>query len=345
MNEVSPLSLQDANRVVGVTTTVPIEMIFSARLQPLDLNNVFITSGEAGRLVEEAEGRGFPRNSCAWNKGIYSTARRLGLKRVVAVVQGDCANTLALAEMLSADGVEVIPFAFPYRPDDDELMDMALARFASALGTTVQEAETWKTRLDGARRLAHQIDELSWRDDLVTGEELHFWTISCSDFLGDPDRYGNGAAEFIESVRTRAARSDALRLALVGIPPICEGFFAFLEDRGARVVFNEVPRQFAMPYRTATIRDQYMRYTYPRDIFCRLADIKEEIRRRRIDGVIHYVQSFCFRQVQDAIVRRELSLPILTLECDRPGPLDMRTNTRVEAFLEMLRASARTTAS
>jgi benzoyl-CoA reductase/2-hydroxyglutaryl-CoA dehydratase subunit BcrC/BadD/HgdB len=57
-----------------------------------------------------------------------------------------------------------------------------------------------------------------------------------------------------------------------------------------------------------------------------------------VEGIIHYVQSFCFRQVQDTIVRRELgALPILTLECDRPGSIDMRTETRIEAFLEVLR--------
>ena len=91
-----------------------------------------------------------------------------------------------------------------------------------------------------------------------------------------------------------------------------------------------------MPQATRSLIEQYSRYTYPYDIFVRLADIREQVALRRVDGVIHYVQSFCFRQTQDALVRRELRLPILTLECDRPGPVDMRTETRIEAFLEML---------
>ena len=142
----------------------------------------------------------------------------------------------------------------------------------------------------------------------------------------------------------------SIRLALLGIPPICDGFFRFLEERGARVVFNEIPRQFAMPHPTRSLIEQYSRYTYPYDIFVRLADIREQIALRRVDGVIHYVQSFCFRQTQDALVRHELRLPrrapagagrlpILTLE-RRPGPVDMRTETRIEAFLEMLRRRA-----
>ena len=340
MKDIIPLSPADTERTVGITTTVPVEVIFAAGLRPLDLNNVFITADNPARLVEEAERAGFPLNSCAWNKGIYATARRLGLRRVVGVVQGDCANTHAMMEMLRADGVEVIPFAYPYDPADDVLMELALDRFASQFGTSRAEAEQLKARLDEARSLALRIDEAAWQGNVVSGEELHLWTISCSDFLGDPARYAEQAGRVLKEAATRQPDTHSLRLALVGIPPICEGLFAFLEEHDARVVFDEVPRQFAMPYKTASLAEQYARYTYPYDVFHRLPDIAEQTEQRRVDGIIHYVQSFCFRQVQDAIIRRRLAIPILTLECDRPGPLDMRTETRIEAFLEMFHENA-----
>jgi benzoyl-CoA reductase/2-hydroxyglutaryl-CoA dehydratase subunit BcrC/BadD/HgdB len=50
------------------------------------------------------------------------------------------------------------------------------------------------------------------------------------------------------------------------------------------------------------------------------------------------VQAFCFRQIEDLIVRKRLKMPILTLEGDRPGPLDARTRIRLEGFIEMLKA-------
>lgn len=339
MNGIAPLPPGQAERAIGLTTTIPVEAVFAAGLRPLDLNNVFITSGRAADLVEEAERAGFPRNSCAWNKGLYSAARRLGLRRMAAVVQGDCANTHALAEVLSAEGVGIVPFGFPYRPDDTALLDLALDRFAVALGTTRAAAEEWKPRLDALRALAHEIDRLAWQEGKVTGQEQHLWLISCSDFLGDTDRYRREAQALIDAARRRPAMPQKLRLALLGIPPICDGFFDFLESHGARVVFNEIPRQFAMPGPSATLLEQYSRYTYPYDIFYRLADIREQLALRRVDGVIHYVQSFCYRQVQDTLVRRALRAPLLTLEGDRPGPLDLRTGTRIEAFIEMLRSS------
>lgn len=337
MNGIRRLSPEETTRTVGMSTTVPVEVLFAAGLRPLDLNNLFITSGEASALVEAAEQRGFPRNSCAWTKGIYATAGRLGLKRIVAVVQGDCANTHAMAEMLRADGVEIVPFAFPYDPNDTVMITLALERFASAFGTTLTKAEDWRVRLNEARALGHRIDDLCWKQNLVAGEEQHLWTISCSDFTGNPEEFSVQARRFIEQAEAREPQAESLRLALIGIPPICEGFFRFLEERGARVVFNEIPRQFAMPGESDSLQQQYTRYTYPYDIFYRLVDIKRQLAVRRVDGVVHYVQSFCFRQVQDTIIRRELTMPVVTLEGDRPGPMDLQAETRMEAFLEMLR--------
>jgi benzoyl-CoA reductase/2-hydroxyglutaryl-CoA dehydratase subunit BcrC/BadD/HgdB len=332
----------DRDATIGLTTTVPVELIFGAGRRPLDLNNVFITSPTPGALIDDAERRGFPRNSCAWTKGVYATARALGLKRIVAVVQGDCSNTHAMAEVLRADGVEVVPFAYPYEGGERELLAGALRRFAAVLGTSVAEGEAWKERLDRVRALAHRVDALAWEENVVRGAEQHLWTISCSDFFGDPDRYAAAARDFIARAEARDPFAEDLRLGLLGVPPICGDLFGFLEERGARVVFNEVPRQFAMPGRAASLLDQYARYTYPYDIFGRIEDVRREIIRRRVDGVIHYVQSFCHRQIQDVVVRRELDVPVLTLESDRPAELDMRTATRLEAYLEMLNEGGRT---
>ena len=47
---------------VGFTTTIPLEIIIAAGRKPVDLNNIFITSRESGRFIEDAELEGFPRN-------------------------------------------------------------------------------------------------------------------------------------------------------------------------------------------------------------------------------------------------------------------------------------------
>jgi benzoyl-CoA reductase/2-hydroxyglutaryl-CoA dehydratase subunit BcrC/BadD/HgdB len=211
-----------------------------------------------------------------------------------------------------------------------------MERLMGHYGVAWNDVYRAKQRIDAIRSDVKEIDRLTWEEDRVTGEENHYFQVCTSDMNGDFEAFGAEVTAFIAEARARAPRTERLRLAYIGVPPMTAGLYPFLESKGARVVFNETQRQFAMPYGIDDLVEQYRAYTYPYDIFHRLADILMELERRRVDGVIHYVQSFCFRQIEDMIVRRKLPLPILTLEGDKPGPLDARTKIRIEGFLEML---------
>ena len=132
--------------------------------------------------------------------------------------------------------------------------------------------------------------------------------------------------------------SDELRLGFAGVPPVYAAeLYTFLERCGGRVVFNEVQRQFSMPYRAENLSEQYCWYTYPYSTQGRVADIKQAITKRRLDGIIHYVQSFCHRAIGDIILRSELDVPILTIEGNADFGLSQHLKTRLEAFLDVLR--------
>lgn len=321
---------------IGITTTVPIEIIFAAGKVPVDLNNLFISSPNPERYLARAEAVGFPRTLCSWIKGIYGIALAEGIKEVVAVTQGDCSNTHALMEVLQTAGVRIFPFAYPY-DRDRSLLSHQIERMMAHFGVDRAKVQGVKEELDRIRSKAHLIDRLSWQQGTITGKENHIYLVSTSDMEGDPRAFEAKIDLFLVQVKDREPLADELRLGYLGVPPIFTDIYEFLEQIGARVVFNELQRQFSMPYATEDIVEQYRRYTYPYSFFCRLEDIKEQIHLRRIDGLIHYVQSFCFRQVQDIILREQVKIPILTIEGDRPGPLDARTRLRLEGFVEMLR--------
>ncbi len=333
---------------IGLTTTVPVEVIFAAGDIPIDLNNIFITSSEAMRRVEEAELAGFPRNVCGWIKGLYSTAlHNPEIQRIVAVTQGDCSNTHALMETWEVEGIDIIPFAFPYDRDPD-MLRLQIDKLIEALGTTWEGVDLQKKRLDKVRALAWEIDRLTWEENRVTGFENHLYLVSCSDFNGDPDGYAREMEGFIQTARDREPLSERvrlgargkgreIRLGFIGVPPIFPELYDFLEEHGARVVFNEVQRQFAMPFETDDVVEQYRLYTYPYKVFQRIEDIEREAERRQLDGIIHYTQSFCYRQIEDLIIRKKLDYPILTLEGENPTGLDARSKMRLESFLSMLK--------
>ena len=86
-----------------------------------------------------------------------------------------------------------------------------------------------------------------------------------------------------------------------------------------------------------SLAEQYINYTYPYSMTGRIPDILHQIRLRRVDGVIHYVQAFCHRSIGDIIFREKIDLPLLTLEGNTDYMLNSHAETRIEAFLDVLR--------
>ncbi len=325
---------------VGLTTTIPVEVILAAGEVPVDLNNVFITDPDPEGLVREAELAGYPRSACGWIKGIYTTVLRSGIGRVVAVTQGDCSQTHALMETLEAAGVEIIPFAYPY-DRDRVLLEQQMLRFMDRFGVDWQQAEEVRTELKPIRELVSAIDKLTWQEGKVSGTENHYWQVCCSDFNRDAAVFYQQAQQFYKEAQQRPARNAALRLGYIGVPPIITDLYEFIESRDTQVVYNEVQRQFTMiDGLEEDLLTQYQRYTYPYDVFGRIEDINRQVAQRRLDGIIHYTQTFCFREIEDVLIRQRVNCPVLTIQGERPAPLDARNKLRIEAFIETLRIRA-----
>lgn len=340
---------------IGITTTVPVEVVLAAGLVPVDLNNIFVSDTDPDGLVDIAHEEGFPQNSCAWLKGIFGAVVRGGsISRVVGVVRGDCSGTELLLEAFETRGLEVIPFTYPYPPSRQD-MEREIARLCERLGTTLESAEAWRNRLASPRALLARIDRECWESNRVHGAEAHLWLVSSSDFNGDVAEFAAGMEEFLEAVKAREPLDEReglpygreVRLGYIGVPPITPDVFDLAESLGARFVFHEVQRQFSMPAdaapdelgETAPARDiveQYIDYTYPYTVAHRARDINLQAERRSIDGVVHYVQSFCHRNLEDVVFRRLLKVPMLTVECDCPGGLGASARARLENFVQVL---------
>jgi benzoyl-CoA reductase/2-hydroxyglutaryl-CoA dehydratase subunit BcrC/BadD/HgdB len=319
------VAMLDNERLVGITTTVPVEALLAAGLIPVDLNNLFVSHRRRDMLIERAMEEGFPQGSCAWLKGIFGAiVEEGGPKRVVGVVRGDCNGTEVLLEALEVRGVEVVPFAYPLPPCRED-MERELERFCSRLGTTVEAAEGWRRELGPVRALLAEADRLCWQENKLTGLEAHLWLVSSSDFEGDPGGYA-----------VKLAASREVRLGYIGVPPITTEIFEWAESLGARFVFHEVQRQFSMPGSHTDLARQYLDYTYPYSVRGRADDINLQSRMRQVDGILHYVQSFCHRNMEDVIFTGVLEPPTLTVECDCPGTLGATAKARLENFIQVL---------
>jgi benzoyl-CoA reductase/2-hydroxyglutaryl-CoA dehydratase subunit BcrC/BadD/HgdB len=224
---------------IGITTTVPVEVLMAAGYQPVDLNNLLVNDADPGRLISLAERAGFPLNCCAWIKGLYGACFEYGIEDVLCVTGGDCSNTTMLMETLRLRGLNAVPFTYPAAPDRTAMSDV-LKRMAADCGTSLYAAEEVRARLAPAREAARTLDEMTWRDNTVSGAENHLWLVSASDFNGDPLKYEADVDAVIETARSRRpCPSDEIRLGYIGVPPVfARDLYPFVEEQGARVVFN-----------------------------------------------------------------------------------------------------------
>ncbi len=324
-------------RNIGITTTVPVEVLLAAGYRVVDLNNVFIASGTYAQDIERAERDGFPKSSCAWIKGLYGVCLRWGITEIVGVREGDCSNTGALLEVLKAKGVKVHDFSYPSH-HTPESVKTALNKFMDMFEVTPEQAEAVRSALKPVRQYAKRIDELTYIENKATGFENHLFQVSLSDMNGDPEGYTGVLKNKVEEIEARNPGTEAVRLGYIGVPPMTCDIYDFAERFNARFVYNEVQREFAFPrsQEAAGIYEQYFDYTYPYDLEFRLKEIKKQAELRKLDGIIHYTQAFCHRAIEDIVIKKELDIPVLTIEGDKSNCLDPRTKLRLEAFLDML---------
>jgi benzoyl-CoA reductase/2-hydroxyglutaryl-CoA dehydratase subunit BcrC/BadD/HgdB len=255
---------------------------------------------------------------------------------VIAVMQGDCSNTQALMETLQLKNMHIIPFAYPFDRDRVSLRGQ-MEKLMQIFQVDWAAVNQVKLELNKIRALCGEIDRMTWQDNLVSGGENHYYLVSSSDFNGHPGLFEQDLCGFIAEAKCRQPYQDKVRLAYIGVPPIFTDLYPSLEAMGARVVYNEVQRQFSMPFAGRDLVEQYIEYTYPYGAFARLEDIQTQLALRNVDGIIHYTQTFCYRQIEDIIYREKIKLPFLTLEGDQPGRMDARSRMRLEAFVSMLR--------
>lgn len=322
---------------IGLTTTVPVEILIAAEYTPVDLNNLFITSKDYSNYIDIAERDGFPKSMCAWIKGIYGACIENDIKEIIGVMEGDCSNTKALIEVLELRDIKVYPFSFPHSHKKKDVKK-ELDKFMDIFNVNAQEVEKVRIRLNKVRNLAKEIDKLTYISNKANGFENHLYQVSLSDLNGDIDTFECELEDVISKIKKRQPINKKLRLGYLGVPPMTGDIYAFVENFNATFVYNEVQREFAFPRadKATNIYDQYYDYTYPYDTEFRIIELKNQINERKLDGIIHYTQAFCYRAVEDIVLKQKLDIPILNIEGDKLNTLDARTKLRIEAFLDML---------
>jgi benzoyl-CoA reductase/2-hydroxyglutaryl-CoA dehydratase subunit BcrC/BadD/HgdB len=310
--------------MIGITALVPAEVIYSCGEAALDLNNFVPNS----KLEPEEK-------LCAWTAIWRELVLRGEVKidKLVVVAGGDCYNALVEGEKVELAGKPTHYFTYPF-DGDSKVMQEELNALAEFLGGIKEEAFDEVAEL---KKLALEIHEMRCNGE-VGAEKGFLIEVSGSDLMGSLEKYRSA----IEEVKEEEVDYE-YRVALLGIPPIYPDFHAFLQEVGMHVVFDEMPFEFIRHSgkNLKEVARSYANYTFAGHIKHRLRFLESQLRRHRVDAIIHFQQFACHHKLEDRILRdylyEKLGYPYMTIEADLPSPTPQQARLRLEAFAERLR--------
>jgi hypothetical protein len=220
---------------------------------------------------------------------------------------------------------------------------------------TADELRTGVSRANRIRRTVRRLRELAFRDGALAALEMMVVEFGNLHYYADMDEWAAILGHLCETAEQRRVASqsivdgDALRIVWV-TPPADPLLLTFVEDQGARVVGTEyVINQAIEPMDEsleplAAVAESFMAASLIGTSRARAEAAARQARENQAEGVIIsgiLGGSHCAmesRLIADHI-KAELGLPVLEFDVAPPArEVDRQVQTRIEAFLELVRS-------
>ncbi|MCX9085123.1 MAG: 2-hydroxyacyl-CoA dehydratase family protein [Candidatus Methanoperedens sp.] len=308
---------------IAITALVPPELIYACGCKPFDVNNVIPFSKK------------YPRNKlCAWT-AIWQemlSKREIKIDSLIVVAGGDCHNALVDGQKVAMSGIPTHFFFYPF-DGSSEYLESQFQKVSDFLGGI--KAPEKPEEIMELKKIGLQIDKKRAAGKLTSGDTFRI-LISFSDLASDLDTF----RETISLIRETDIKINN-RIALIGVPPIYPDFHDVAQSLGLDVIFDELPFEFIRHSGRdiQTIARDYCNYTFARPLDFRIKFLQKELKKRNVDGIIHYTQFSCHHMLEDDILRSNLDYPMLTIQGDLPGNTPEQIKLRLEAFREALERS------
>jgi len=332
------------HRTIGITALVPPEIIYACGHVPVDLNNIVVRSRES--VPQE--------RLCAWAAGWRKLVieRRCRVDAVVVVAGGDCHNSLVEGQKIEMAGIPVYYYSYPFDGSAERLLEEN-QRLIEWLGGIHDNDNKAMKRIYKIKKKVMRIDTLRAKG-IFSAHDAFEVMISCSDLCSDILSYekkvdalldkvppvssgGNGRKDSPSSENV-SGRSEVLRAALLGVPPVYVDFHKRCSEMGVDIVFDEMPYEFARlcGKDLKTLSESYASYSFALPLSTRFARLKPILEERGVEAIIHYTQYACHHTLEDSLIRKFFNKPVLTIQGDLPGQMPEGVALRIESLAQML---------
>lgn len=360
--------------VIGtMCVQVPVELIQAVGAVPLRMCSGSYAHDQAGAEFMPAKSCPLVKATTGMlnvNRGLYGDA----LKTIV--IPTSCDQKKKAAEHLQSMGYEITILEMPsakesaqarfYWQEGVKQLALDLEKVTGTKISKAKLAEAIRTTAN-ASELFRIFYELRKADPpVILGKDA--FLVANAFFFDDTNNWQKALAALINELEQRknsdfsATTRLAPRILYTGSPPIFPNLKVpiLLEQAGAVIVADEVCSSSrllydAVAYDEGTLNDMTEaladRYLKPCTCPClvnnydRIRKLKDMSQSFKVDGIVYQALSGCLpyemEQRQISAAMAELNVPVLYLETDY-SPEDMgQLSTRVEAFVESLKARKR----
>ncbi len=367
-------TLPTDKKIIGtMCLQVPDELIYAAGAVPMRMCS--------GAYAYDQVGAEFmPAKSCPVVKattGMLHVNQTLWGESVASVVvPTTCDQKKKCAEMLKDMGYPVYILEMPSAKDSDAARfywQESVKKFALDLqqitGTRITSAKLQAVIGDMAEssRLFRKLNDLrKAKTPLIFGKDI--FLVTSAYFIDDQTNWQQAVRKLIEDLEERNRKDVAIsnrqapRLLLTGSPPIFPNLKVpiLVEQAGGIIVADEVCSSNRLLYDTvaydeANLNDMVPaladRYLKPCTCPCltpntdRNRKLEEMIKSHEVEGVVYQAFSGCLpyemEQKQISNTLDEVGVPMLYLETDYSNEDLGQLSTRIEAFIESIKARRR----
>ncbi len=326
---------------------------------------------ESKVLLNQAEELGMGEASCFSRAALGAFAKHSYFPDpdlVIAATGASCDDYSAVESLVAGMFHEVLWVETPRRPVDrdeaarlERLLVEEYGRVIRALeeltGTTLTEPLLLEgiKRANRIRRLTERLRVLAYQDGVLPALEMMVVEFGCLHYYSDITEWGAVVEQLVNTAEGRKEKgervlpADALRVGWI-TPPADPLLLTYVEDQGARVVATEyvinqarVEMDEGLPPLVAIART-LLAGSLIGSSRSRVEGFLSEAAARQAEGVIVsglLGGSHCAmesRLIADYIKSR-LTLPVLEFDVAPPNKtIDRQTQTRIDAFLELLRS-------
>jgi len=354
---------------------VPEELIMAAGARPLRLC--------CGAYAYDQVGADFmPAKSCPLIKAtagmLHVNQEYLENTLKTVIIPTTCDQKKKAGELIKSLGYNVYTLEMPASKDSaaaifywQESVKQFTLDLQRITGNKITKAKIIDaiSKTTQATSLFRKIYELRKADPgLILGKDI--FLVNNSYFFDNLERWQEAVTLLIAELEKRqasgfsAAASQAPRILFTGSPPIFPNLKVplLVEEAGAIIVVDEVCSSNRMLYDTVFYDEENLndmvpaladRYLKPCTCPClsnnydrtrKLSDMAESY---KVDGIVYQSLSGCMpyemEQRQVGAAMDEINLPVLYLETDYSPEDEGQLSTRIEAFIESIKARRRKT--